>query len=71
MPYLCPANNKNYKGTMEKIKVSQDTLYSYLTEHSVKLVRLAELVGISGASMTSCFKHQITVETAARLRQRP
>jgi len=44
---------------MEKIKVSQDTLYSYLTEHSVKLVRLAELVGISGASMTSCFKHQI------------
>lgn len=42
-----------------KVQVSQDALYTYLTDHGVKLVRLAELVGISSPSMTSCFKHQI------------
>lgn len=31
----------------EKMKVSQDQLYKYITEHDVKLSRLAELMGIS------------------------
>ena len=44
---------------MEKVKVSQDTLYQFLMDHDVKLVRLAELMGMSGSSVTSCFKHQI------------
>ena len=44
---------------MEKVKVSSETLLKYLTDHNVKLARLAELMGISGASLTSCFKHQI------------
>lgn len=43
---------------MKKIEVSQDTLRQFLNEHDVKLVRLAELMGMSGASVTSCFKHQ-------------
>jgi hypothetical protein len=44
---------------MEKVKVSQDVLYQYLTEHGIKLVRLAELTGLSEASINSCFKHQL------------
>ena len=43
----------------QKVQISQDTLYRYLDEHSIKLVRLAELMGMSGPSVTSCFKHQI------------
>lgn len=43
---------------MEKIKVNQDTLYQYMTDHDVKLVRLAELIGKSADVVTACFKHQ-------------
>lgn len=42
------------------IKVSQDTLYQYIQEHNIKLVRLAELMELSEASINSCFKHHIT-----------
>ena len=42
---------------MEKIQVTQDALYQYLTDHGVKLVRLAELTGLSEASINVCFKH--------------
>ena len=42
---------------MEKVQVTQDTLYQYLTDHGVKLVRLAELTGLSEASINVCFKH--------------
>ena len=42
---------------MEKIKVSQDALYSYLTEHDVKLSRLAELMGKTLPVVSSCFLH--------------
>lgn len=44
---------------MEKIKVSQDTLYQFIQDHGIKLVRLAELTGISEASINSCFKHYL------------
>ena len=44
---------------MEKVKVSQDVLYQFLMEHGIKLVRLAELTGLSEASINSCFKHQL------------
>lgn len=44
---------------MEKVMITQDTLFQYITEHNIKLVRLAELTGLSEASINSCFKHQI------------
>lgn len=44
---------------LQKVQVNSDVLYKYLTDHGVKLVRLAELMGISDGSLTSCFKHQI------------
>ena len=43
---------------MEKVKISQDTLYQYLLEHGVKMIRLTELMEMSGSTITSCFKHQ-------------
>lgn len=43
----------------QKVQISQDTLYGFLTEHGIKLVRLAEMTGLSEASINSCFKHQI------------
>lgn len=42
---------------MDKIKVSQDTLYQYLLAHDVKLTRLAELIGRAPEVVMSCFKH--------------
>jgi len=44
---------------MERVKVSQDVLYQFLTEHGIKLVRIAELTGLSEGSINSCFKHQL------------
>ena len=40
-----------------KIQVSQDTLYQFIIDHNLKLVRLAELTGMSEASINVCFKH--------------
>lgn len=42
---------------MEKVKISQDTLYQYIIDHNIKLVRIAEMVGVSEANINSCFKH--------------
>lgn len=42
---------------MEKVQISQDALYQYLTDHGIKMVRLAELTGLSEASINVCFKH--------------
>lgn len=42
---------------MDKIKVSQDTLYEYMTAHDVKMTRLAELIGRTPEVVFSCFKH--------------
>lgn len=43
----------------EKVRVTQDALYQYLMEHNIKLVRLAELMGMSEASINVCFKHYL------------
>ena len=42
---------------MEKIKVTQDTLYEYMQAHDIKLTRLAELIGRAPEVVMSCFKH--------------
>jgi len=42
---------------MEKVKVSQDKLYEYLTVHNIKLARIAELMGKSLPVISSCFLH--------------
>lgn len=41
----------------QKVKVTQDIVYQYLTEHGVKLVRIAELMKLSEASVNVCFNH--------------
>lgn len=40
-----------------KVKVSSDVLFEYMTEHGVKMLRLAELTGLSDATLHVCFKH--------------
>lgn len=42
-----------------KVNVSQDRLYQFLNEHGIKLVRLAELTGLSEASINVCFNHTL------------
>lgn len=42
---------------MNKIQVTQDTLYEYLLAHDVKISRLAELIGVVPEVVLSCFKH--------------
>ena len=42
---------------MEKVKVTQDTLYEYILAHDVKLTRLAEMIGRAPEVVMSCFKH--------------
>lgn len=56
---LQPKSIKSYNEMEQKVKITQDTLYQFLTDHKLKLVRLAELTGLSEASINSCFKHQI------------
>ena len=41
-----------------KIQVSQDTLRDFIRDHDLKLVRLAELTGLSEASINVCFRHR-------------
>ena len=41
----------------EKEQITQDQLYQFFTDHNLKLVRLAELTGLSEASINVCFKH--------------
>ena len=42
-----------------KQQITQDELYSYLTEHGVKVTRLARLMGVSAGMVVGCFKHNI------------
>lgn len=42
-----------------KKQISQDELYSYLTDHGVKLSRLAKLMGVSAGMVIACFNHNI------------
>ncbi len=51
---------------MEKVKVSSDVLYQYITEHGIKLTRLAEHIGLSDASINSCFKHNLNKNGVGR-----
>lgn len=39
------------------MKMSQDALYKYLTDHDVKVIRIAELMGKTPASIISNFRH--------------
>jgi len=41
-----------------KIQVSQDILRDFIRDHDLKLVRLAELTGLSEASINVCFRHR-------------
>lgn len=42
---------------VKKVKMSQDALYKYLTDHDVKIIRIAELMGKSPAVVNSDFLH--------------
>lgn len=42
---------------MEKVKVTQDFLYAYLTEHNLNLVTLAKFMGVTHPMVYSCFRH--------------
>lgn len=44
---------------MDKKKITQDELYQFIQAHDLKLARIAEVAGLSEASVNSCFKHQI------------
>ena len=40
-----------------KVKMTQDALYKYLTDHDVKISRIAELVGLAPHCVISYFRH--------------
>ena len=40
-----------------KVKMTQDALYKYLTDHDVKISRIAELMGLGPNCVISCFRH--------------
>jgi len=42
---------------MEKIRVSQETLYRYMLDHGIIISRLAELIDRAPEVVLSCFKH--------------
>lgn len=42
---------------MNKVTVTQDFLYEYLTGHNVNLLRLNELMGIGNGTLMDCFRH--------------
>ena len=51
---------------MEKVQISQDTLYEYMLAHDVKIVRLAEMIGKNPEVVTSCFSHRKDVRGIPR-----
>lgn len=57
----------SYSIMTRKVNVSQDTLYKFLMEHGIKLVRLAELTGLSEASINVCFKHSLGTNGQPRM----
>ena len=44
--------------TNEKMKMSQDQLFKYLTEHDVILTRLSEMMGISDSAIIAIFRRR-------------
>ena len=44
---------------MQKVKMSQDTIYDYLTKHDVIITRIGELMGMDRSAVMSCFKHHL------------
>lgn len=44
---------------MEKIKVSADTLYEFLTEHDFTLSVLGKYMGVSNGILMGCFHHNL------------
>lgn len=60
-PYLCTEFNFKSYNEMgqenQKVTVTQDFLYKYLTEHNVNLSRLNELMGVSNGILMGCFRH--------------
>ena len=44
---------------MQKVKMSQDSIYDYLTKHGVIISRIGELMGMEPSSVISCFKHHL------------
>lgn len=43
---------------MEKVQITQDTLYEYMLAHNIKMIRLAELIDKDPDVVTSCFSHR-------------
>lgn len=43
----------------KKMKMSQDTLYKYLTDHNVTISRLSELMGVTPSAVISDFTHRL------------
>ena len=43
------------------MRMTQDAIYKYLTEHDVKVIRIAELMGKTPPVIISCFKHHKNV----------
>jgi hypothetical protein len=43
----------------EKIRISQDELYQFMTDHNLIITRLGELIGLGIGSMSACFKHML------------
>lgn len=44
---------------MEKVKVSQDFLYEYLTQHNFTITMIAKRMGSSEGVVRSCFRHNL------------
>ncbi len=44
---------------MDKLQMSQDELYAYLTAHDVKISRIAELMGKNVSNVFSAFRHNL------------
>lgn len=44
---------------MDKVIVTQDFLFEYLTQHNVNMKRLSELMGVSNAIVMFCFRHDL------------
>lgn len=42
------------------LKMSQDVLYNFLTEHGVKISRIADEMDMTPSAVTSCFVHRPT-----------
>lgn len=42
---------------LQRMKMSQDKIYEFLTAHDVKVSRIAELMGKTPQAIISCFRH--------------